>query len=83
MKPRPPPCVSKTNPDYVAWRYAVWQKTHRTHLNKYNMAAYYAKKKGQYQNGTPHTQVSVKSCDALESDRKYREEMRLKGCDNF
>ena len=74
----PPPCVSKTNPIYVAWRFRVWQKAHRTELNKYNMTVYYAKKRGQYQNGTKKTTVS-KHTDPLEADRKYREEMKEKG----
>ena len=75
----PPPCVSKTNPLYTRWRFRMWQKAHRTELNKYNMTVYYAKKRGQYQNGTKPAVSKPVQTDPLEADRKYREEMAAKG----
>lgn len=92
MKP-PPPVVSKKSKEYIAWRFAVWQKENRQYLNEYNRTHYrknilrererhrlhyhgYSKK------GTKSL-APDKIVDKLEDDRKYREEMRLKGYDNF
>ena len=85
----PPPCVSKTSAEYVAWRFAVWQKNNRKYLNEYNRQHYKVnilkerERHRLYYHGYSKKGTEPLSpnqiVDKLEADRKYREEMAAKG----
>ena len=87
MNPPPPPCVSKTNPEYIAWRFAVWQKNNRKHINEYNRQHYKAnilrerERHRLYARGCKqiHRRPTIQPADKMELDRIYREEMAGKG----
>jgi hypothetical protein len=86
----PPPCVSKSSPEWIKYRTRLWYDNNREYLNKYcndyyhsnllrereRHRLYYHKSKSKktYTKLTPE-QVT----DKMEADRKYREEMAVKG----
>ena len=84
----PPPCVSKSSPEFIKYRTRLWYDNNRTYLNEYcndyyhrnllkereRHRVYYHKVKKMCKQMTPE-QTTAK----MEADRKYREEMMAKG----
>jgi hypothetical protein len=85
----PPPCVSRSSPEWIKYQIHIWKKNNREHLNKYNREHYRVNilrererhrlyYHGFSKKGTrplPPNQI----VDKLEADRRYREEMAAKG----
>ena len=84
----PPPCVNKSSPEWIKYRFQLWQNNNREYLNEYTRnnyrknilrererhRMYYHKRKNTPCQLTPE-QITFR----MEQDRLYREEMIQKG----
>lgn len=84
----PPPCVSRSSPEWAKYRFSIWQKNNREYMNYYSRRFYHRnaaklneRKRLYYHNVKKFCkQITPEEAAAkIESDRKYREEMAAKG----